>query len=271
MTSCSDLDRLVDDAVAGLPGAAERLAAHADACGACLAEADCAHAPVEALALLADDVCPPDVLAAALAVAGGRAHDRERVRPGVPGRPAARPAPDRTATPHRRRTAWAAVGAAALAVALLFLGRTLPQSEAPMVARTTQPAAGSDSARTIPILTPVPESIAEAAPPRLPVPARPSPERPASARPPRQAASPSAGPAATPAQTEPARPDPVQPEAAPPDVLVAVAPTPADSAAARSDLMLAFAIVSRAQRTADAAVSTELRRVSDAVEPALTL
>ena len=45
--------------------------------------------------------------------------------------------------------------------------------------------------------------------------------------------------------------------------LVALAPTPADSAAARADLLFALGIVARAQRTADAAVLDEMRRMSE--------
>ena len=60
-----------------------------------------------------------------------------------------------------------------------------------------------------------------------------------------------------------------------PAALVAESPTLADTAAARADLMLAFTIVARAQRSASAAITTtvtdEMRRVSEALAPARIL
>ena len=268
--TCSDLDRLVDDAVAGLPGAAERLAAHADACDACLAEADCAHAPVEALALLAADACPPDVIAAALAEAAlpeaaalGRPPDR-------PARRSTLARPDRSAVPapRRARTVWAtAVGAAVLAVAFVLAWRGVPPASAPgarpalaeAVRPTARPAAlGSDSARAVPVLTPEAPLAAVFAPRApAPVPPGPAPE-----------------PTATPVPEPTPDSDPIGAptfQALDPDALVAETLTPADSAAARAELLFALGIVARAQRAADAAVSDEMQRVSEALLPARLL
>ena len=268
--TCSDLDRLVDDAVAGLPGAAERLAAHADACDACLAEADCAHAPVEALALLAADACPPDVIVAALAEAAlTEAALPEAVTLGrPPDRPARRstPRPDRAAVPapRRARTVWAtAVGAAVLAVAFVLAWRGVPQASAPgarpALAEAACPAAlGSDSARAVPVLTPAAPLAAVSAPRApAPVPPGPAPE-----------------PAATPVPEPTPDSDPVGAPAVQylaPEALVAESLTPADSAAARAELLFALGIVARAQRAADAAVSDEMQRVSEALLPARLL
>ena len=267
--TCSDLDRLVDDAVAGLPGAAERLAAHADACDACLAEADCAHAPVEALALLAADACPPDVIAAALAEA---ALPEAAALGRPPDRPAGRstPRPDRAAVPapRRARTVWAtAVGAAVLAVAFFLAWRGVPPAPAPgarpALAEAVRPAArpaalGSDSARVVPVLTPEAPLAAVSAPRApAPVPPGPAPE-----------------PAATPVPEPTPDSDPIDVptfQALDPDALVAESLTPADSAAARAELLFALGIVARAQRAADAAVSDEMQRVSEALLPARLL
>ncbi len=286
--TCPDLDRLVDDAVAGLPGAPERLAAHADACAACIAEADCAHAPVPELALLAGATCPPDVLATALAAAAlaeaalAEAARAEPVRSGTarpePVRatrlasdcPAERPAAHPSARPSARPVWTRRVAAGlAFAAALLALRAVWPSQspETPQVAATppvSPPVLGAE-----PTAEPVEVAAATPAPAAMPAtravatPAARTAELRASPRP----------PADGPASLAPAAPDsaqvPVLGPAFPDDDLATA--TPADSAAARSDLLLALAIVGRAQRTADDAVSAEMRRVSDALEPARTL
>ena len=296
--TCPDLDRLVDDAVAGLPGAQERLAAHADACAACLAEADCAHAPVSELALLADAHCPPDVVAAALAeirhieAHPATAHRADTARPArlASDRPAARDASPPSAHPTTARPVWTrriAVGIA-FAAAMLVLRAVWPEPgvDTPRVAGMPEQAATPRSLGFDAPATPQPVEIAAAPTPAPPsVSSAPAPEPATAPEPARTVPAPVAPARIAPVpQTD--APDPVRDPAPAVDPAPVVDPstvgmavpgddlalaTPADSAAARSDLLLALAIVGRAQRTADAAVTSEMRRVSDALEPARTL
>ena len=244
---CPDLDRLVGDAIAGRPGADARLDAHAASCAACAAEAACADDSLtetlaEPFAGLRAATCPPDVIAAALA----------EVRRGAPDRAAAAP-------PRPRTRVW--IGASVLAVALLAALLVRPKmasetaSEPPLVAQVGVPKPSEPSA---------PQPVAPA--PADPVPSAPttaSPELRPSARP----AVDAPGPSRSPQPAAPPRPEP-------PDALLdapVAAATPADSAAARADLLLALGIVARAQRAADAAVSAEMQRVSEALAPARLL
>ncbi|HEX8386399.1 MAG TPA: hypothetical protein VF576_09455, partial [Rubricoccaceae bacterium] len=73
MTPCPDIERLVDATLAGAPGAAARLDAHAAACPACAAEAVLADVPddllEDALACFRSTECPPAIVEMALAAA----------------------------------------------------------------------------------------------------------------------------------------------------------------------------------------------------------
>ncbi len=255
MTPCPDIDRLVDAAAAGLPGAAERLDAHAATCAACLAEAEALDDGFDdALACLRDETCPPEVLAAVFAEVGTAA--RARPAPLRSADRAARPA----VRPVRRRV-WAGVLAAA---ALVALATFWPRTEALLVAETT-PAETHGTPPPTPNETPLTatpattETPAEA-PIAIETPTAPRRARTVPRRATRRAAAPRPAPVAPSERLDlPDTPD------------LAVAPTPADSAAARQDLLLAFSIVARAQRSADAAVQTEMRRVSTALEPARIL
>ena len=261
---CPDLDRLLDAVVAGRPGAAERLDAHAAACPACAAEALLADEPDPvldgALACLQGVECPPEVVAAAIAAA----------RPTVHAAPRPDRAPDRAADRRPaaapRRPVWRWMTASAIALVALVAAVALFQG-------------GPDAP---------PSLVAQSSPdPRpRPEPAAPSVTEPSqtgtiaptppSALPP---AAPSPGPAQRPATSAPA-PAPVPDAALPvpaPDLVAAALPdpdpalAPSDTAAAREALALAFAIVGRAQQSADAAVSTGLQRLSTALEPARIL
>ncbi len=270
--TCPDLDRLVDAAVAGLPGADARLAEHADACAACLAEADCEHSPVPEMAMLADATCPPDVLAAALAAARGTS-DRDAA-PFYVRLASDRPADPAAARPSARPV-WSrriAVGIA-FAAALLVLRAAWPDQrpETPQVATMPDVPASSQPPGSDGGTTPQPVEVAAVPEPVAPqIAAQPVAPRPAVTRPsPRIAPGPRTRtedpvPGSTPVVVPPTI------ETAVPDDEVASI-SPADSVAARSDLLLALAIVGRAQRTADTVVSVEMRRVSDALEPARTL
>ncbi len=254
LTPCPDLDRLVDDAAAGLPGAADRLDAHAMTCAACLAEADALDDGFgDALACLRDETCPPEVLAAVFAEVDAPARTRL-----TPHRAADRPARP-TASPARRRV-WSGVLAA---VALVAVATFWPRPEAPLVAQRT-PAEVRE--------TPAPDAILPAGPPAI---AEPTVSTPAIAEPPA---------APRPARSAPRRAtrrSAVSPRAAapvpaerldPPDTPdLAETPTLADTVSARQDLLLALRIVGRAQRQADAAVQTEMQRVTTALEPAQLL
>ena len=258
---CPEIDRLVDDAAAGRPGAAERLDAHAAACAACLAEAEALDgAPNDdlgdALACLRDEACPPDVLAAVFAEVG--AIKAPRLAADRAALPTSRPA---------RRRVWAGVLAAAALVALATLWPR-PEAPAPLVAETIRPEtpALETPARTLPDetqpaeATPVETPRIEAPRVEAPTPrAAPAARRPAPRRSPRRLAAP---------RRAAPQPDASDPTDAPD---VAEAPTPADTATARQDLLLALRIVARAQQSADAAVQTEMQRVSSALEPAQLL
>lgn len=276
--TCPDLDRLVDDAVAGLPGAQARLDAHADACAACLAEADCEHAPIPELAMLADAVCPPDVLAAALAAVAHGTKDRSA----APARGASDRPAERSVSRPAARTVWTHRIAAgiAFAAALLVLRAAWPEArpETPQVATTPDATSPPRPLGTDGGTTPQPVEIAAVPQPASPQIAAPIAVQPIAVQPvaPRAAVTRPTPHTARPTRVLDPTPDPtpvVVPqttETVAPDADVASV-SPADSIAARSDLLLALAIVGRAQRTADDAVSAEMRRVSDALEPARTL
>lgn len=248
LSPCPALDRLVDDAMADLPGAAARLSAHAAACPACAAEALLADEPTDVpdvLDCLRGTPAPASVVEAALAEA----------RRGRPARAADR-APERGTPARSTRRVWSivAASAAALALALVVLTQIRTDSivpEAPLVAEQTRPDAPtppvveSEPTPEAPIETPVPRPEPAAKAPRATHPPQPAP-RPAQA---------------------PQVPPHVQPVAPTPDERLAAAPTPADTAAARADLMLAFRIVGRAQQAADDAVAAEMRRVGEALAP----
>lgn len=254
---CPDLDRLVDDAMAGLPGAAERLEAHTAACPACAAEAVLADEPThvpDVLDCLRGTPAPAAVVEAALAEA----------RRGRPARAGDR-APERRTPARSTRRIWTVVAASAAALVLVVLTQVRTPSvvpEAPLVAEQVRPAAPAP-----PVVDTVPETEA---PPETPTsqPEATAPRPTAPVAPVRQPAPVrQAAPAPVQQATAPAPTSEVQPFEPETDAFLAAAPTPADTAAARADLMLAFAIVGRAQQAADAAVAAEMRRVNEALAP----
>ena len=262
MTPCPDLDRLVSDTS---PGAFECLDAHAETCAACAAEAHLADEPsdlVDVLERLRGTQAPVSVVEAALVAARH------------PERSAQRLAADRAPARPSRRRVWQTVAAATALLVVVLIGLTRLRGEAPDAPRVADNVPPTDatppsvSERPKPTRIPEPETALEApaspdvAPERASAP-RPSAPR---ARAPRPAPSPRAAPPTV-------APEPVTlPDPAP---LIAEAPTVADTAAARADLMLAFNIIARAQRTASAAVTTtvtdEMRRVTEALAPARIL
>ena len=256
---CPDLDRLVADAASGRAGAGARLDAHAASCAACAAEARLADDGSDLddlLACLRGTPAPEAVVAAALAAA-------RRPERTVPSR-----APDRAAVPtrgtgRRARRLWAPAAALGLVAVLVsvLLGlpegglETDPRNDAGLVAAQREP-----EIRARPV---TPRVTPPAPPTALPEAALPTTARSEATRP-RLSAAPGQTPAALSPTDLPAPPDSLAPDMAlaAPD-LVALTPTPADSAAARADLLFALGIVARAQRTADAAVLDEMRRMSE--------
>ena len=246
---CPDLDRLVADAASGRAGATERLDAHAATCAACAVEARLADDDSDLdslLACLRGTPAPHAVVAAALAAA-------RRPERAVPSR-----APERAAVPlrladRRTRRFWApaaAFGFVAVLVSVL-LGRPEADLEFDLRNDASLVAAQRD-----------PEVRARPVTPRVTPPA-PTTALPV-ATPPRPSAAPAPTPSAFFQTVLPAPPDSLAPAVTltTPD-LVALVPTPADSAAARADVLFALGIVARAQRTADAAVLDEMRRMSE--------
>lgn len=258
--ACSTIDRLLDDALAGRPGAAERLDAHTASCAACIAEARLADTPdddlLDALACLDAVPCPPAVLDAALAEARRGAH--------APDRGAARPAARRSAS---RRSAWVAAAALVVAVLTVAVVRMQPDAaDAPRVADAVPvaPLVQTPGAET-------PDPPADETTPIAPPPSASATQEETGAseteapgiEPP--IAAPEPAPVAAPRSPLPA----FSPTEAPVDL--AAAATPADTAAARADLQVALAILSRAHRAAEAAVSSEMRRVGAALAPTRVL
>lgn len=297
MMPCPDLDRLVDDACAGLPGAADRLDAHAATCEYCAAEAVLADddSLSDLLAPLATETCPPDLIEAALtaARAGARTGTRRPAPLRAPDRDAARPQTRRA--PVRR---WATV--AALALVALVAVRFWPDAGSPTGLRPGPSIAevtGTDATPDEPTATEpsAPPSPVTASSTTAPAPQTAPAEQIAAARPARS----------RPIRTRrvPTRVREVQPAPAPaaegseavetavsPVPLVAAAmpftraesddavsepaeaeAMPSDKAAARDAVYLALGLVANAQRSADAAVSSELRRVSTALLPTRVL
>ncbi len=257
VTPCPDIDRLVDDAAAGVPGAAGRLDAHAASCAACAAEAEALDDGFgDAFACLREETCPPEVLAAVFAEVGARTRPAPPRAPDRDARPTARPA---------RRRVWAGALTAAALVALVMFW---PRTEAPLVAVAT-PAVPTETrpVEMPPVETQPAESQSTEAQPAMahvvtePASTRRS-VRTALRRARRRADAPRAS---TPHDDAPA---PAERLDLPNESNIAETPTPADAAAARDELLLALRIVARAQRSADAAVQTEMQRVSSALEPA---
>lgn len=256
---CPDLDRLVADAASGRAGAAERLDAHAASCAACAAEALLADGDSDLdslLACLRGAPAPDAVVAAALAAA-------RRPERAVPSR-----APDRTAVPphaadRRTRRFWAPAAALGLVAVLVFALLGLPDRDPDLDLRDDAGLVAAQRDPEIRARPVTPRVSPPASTTALPTTALATTALPEADRPAPSVAAERIPAALSPAPL-PAPPDPIAPDViGPAPDLVALAPTPADSAAARADLLFALGIVARAQRTADAAVLDEMRRMSE--------
>ncbi len=216
---------------------ADAFEAHLADCETCAEDADDLSL---ALALLADEPCPPEVLDRALAQARRRAPDREA-------RPSAR----------RRSAPWRLAVLPLLALAVAAAVWLVRPSEAPapreLAASVDEPPAAEPAAE------PTAEPEAPETPPAVqpgPIPPAAPDASPAPRAPARVAPAPRRAPAPAPA----AVPEPDIAQAVPPDSV------PADSvAAAKEELLYAFALVADAQDHAADAVADGVGRVSDAI------
>ncbi|WP_412067629.1 zf-HC2 domain-containing protein [Rubrivirga sp. IMCC43871] len=247
MTDCTRIDAYRDGRLAEPDAQAfETHAATCDACDAALLADDLG------LSALADIVCPPEVLDAALAAVGRstrRAGDR-----------AAAPASRAGRTLRRFQLVPLSLAAALALAATVWL---LPREEAtaPDIARVEAPVPGTETTQPLP--SPDTSEIPEATPPATaPAPAAAQPSRPTSPPRPVPATTPVAPSPDLIAATEPATDGP-------PDEVSEPEPSAADVAAARRELALAFALVADVQTQARDAIRDDASALTSTLDTAL--